>query len=408
MKKVVFAIVIGSILALLVAQGCTPGEPAGKSTVKIAVFGQESGDVKPLGDNTRAGAAYAAYEINQAGGILGGREVEVINYDEGYTTEVVLTSAKEAVADGCVAFTGGVDASQCLPVAEFCKERGIPFADSHGSLDKILLPDQWPGIYRTSGLVQTHPAGFVRWLAEQGYKKMVYVAVTGDYFKQCDAWFQYYEDSGKLGELELGETIWFTWGQADMTAEITKALQEEPDIIFATLFSGVSVFPVMQRLNELGYEGDLAIGWSALDDWVIAEEGGALVNGVMSHVTFFEDPEVPLNIKLTQDYEAYRQATGGTIKHIGDYFMGGYEGLRSLAFAIDKAGSTDGDKIVEALWGLDYDSPYGAKFKILPGGRMYIPYNYIVKAQDGKVVMVDKLSLTEADHIDPYLPPGLD
>jgi branched-chain amino acid transport system substrate-binding protein len=193
-----------------------------------------------------------------------------------------------------------------------------------------------------------------------------------------------------------------------MTAEITKAVQQNPDIIFATLYSSVSVLPVVQRLNELNYQGDLAIGWSALDDWHIAEEGGALVDGVMSHVTFFEDPEIPLNMKLVEDYEAYRQATGGTIKHIGDYFMGGYEGLRSLAFAIDKAGSTNGDKITEALWTLDYDSPYGAKFKLLPGGRMYIPYNYIVEAQGGKVVVVDKLPLTELDHLDPYLPPELE
>ena len=187
MKKTVFATAIGALVSLLIVTGCAPAAPGEKPTVRIACIGQESGDVKPLGDNVRAGAAFAAYEINQAGGILGGRMVEVMYYDEGYTTEVVLTSLKQAVSEGCVAITGGVDASQCLPTAEFCKERGIPFADSHGSIDKILLPDQWPGIYRTSGLVQTHPAGFVRWLDQQGYQKMVYVAVTGDYFKQCDA-----------------------------------------------------------------------------------------------------------------------------------------------------------------------------------------------------------------------------
>src|SRR4029079_11915025 len=75
MKRVSIA-----LLSLALIVGVLPGVPA-QEPIKIGVVGPHSGPAAYDGQSNLLGAEVAAQEINAAGGVLGGRKIEIVAAD---------------------------------------------------------------------------------------------------------------------------------------------------------------------------------------------------------------------------------------------------------------------------------------------------------------------------------------
>lgn len=399
-KTIAVTLIIICMIISILIPGCTEG---GKETgpVKIAVIGFESGPVKPLGDRQYVGAMLAEKHINAAGGILGGRMIEVISYDEGYTAETTLTSINQAVADGCSAFAGFVDASQAYPGLEAIKRLDMPLYVSMAGIEKAVVPGNYYALFR-SGHNTKHAEGSLwRTLNRKGYKSVVTLRWKGDYCMHGQAWFDYYSETENFSLKRIGE-VWFEPAPTDITPQISKAVDYDPELVFIDVFAATVLYPAINRLRELNYQGDVVTAWTSLNDGHIVTTDPDLSEGIISCIGFLADPEIPESVEFNEAYLSMGEELNMPGAP-GDYGVASYNAVISLAMAMDKAGTTkDTKKIAKAVRNLDWVTPRGNKFQVLECGNEYNPYAYIVQVRNGKTTILERVKLSPDDFGEPY------
>ena len=119
-RKMLFGVLVVVLLVGMILAGCAkPAAP--EEAINIGVITWRTGILKWGGDDYVNGVKLAVKEIHEQGGILGGRQIELTEYDETFTAEGVTSAVKEAMAHGCkglVAFTssGTAEAGAAAPI----------------------------------------------------------------------------------------------------------------------------------------------------------------------------------------------------------------------------------------------------------------------------------------------------
>src|SRR5439155_26722161 len=94
-----WSVLFALVLIIAAMQAVPAQEP-----IKIGIVGPHSGPAAYDGQSTLVGAQVAAEEINQAGGLLGGRKIEIVAADtRGIPAEAVSASRKVVTQDRAVA-----------------------------------------------------------------------------------------------------------------------------------------------------------------------------------------------------------------------------------------------------------------------------------------------------------------
>lgn len=394
---------VAVVLSLLLSVGCTAKEPEGPQPVKIAIIAQQSGFGERYGLNIFTGADMAIEEINAKGGILGGRPVVGVHYDEGYSAEVTLNSMKQAIADGCDIFLGWADATQATPAADYAKEKGLPIIVAFaGAEPTICKPDYYDGAFVVNmANIPRCFGAYHRFMDEDlGVRRLASVLYTSEFgLNNQDAWKEF---SPKLNLKRVYED-WYAWGEiGDCRPQLPGAVASNPDFIHLQIFTGTQIYPALERLKELGYDGPVGVDNCALADGVVAAESPAgLVEGLYSHCRMSANPEVPSTVEWSNKFLAYCQKNKINIAKESDTAVGGYAAAWLAALAMDKAGTenfpADTDKFVKAMHELDWNHPAGFKVSFTEGGEMKFPHEFIQQVVNGKVVVVKTMQVEPWD-----------
>lgn len=132
----------------LAAAACNPDWPAAapgqKDTIRLGQSVPLSGPAQHLGIEYQRGLQLAFNAANSDGGI-GGRQIELISYDDGYEPEIALGNTRDLLeADAVFALVGYVGAeavNRCLPLAV---KAGVPFvAPLSGAESLRRNPSRW-------------------------------------------------------------------------------------------------------------------------------------------------------------------------------------------------------------------------------------------------------------------------
>ena len=120
MKKRVFLFVV-----LAVAMMITACQPAGSSTVKIAVLAPMSGQVATFGDSTAKGVQLAVDEWNAKGGVLG-KKIEVSINDSQCSADPAVNAANKVINQDKIHYIiGEVCSSASIPVSEIAEKNKV-------------------------------------------------------------------------------------------------------------------------------------------------------------------------------------------------------------------------------------------------------------------------------------------
>jgi len=399
------ACAIALMTVMLLGSGCTAKEPEGLAPVKIAVVGQQSGFGQQYGFNIFSGAELAIQEINEKGGILGGRPVVGVRYDEGYSAEVTINSMKQAIADGCTVFVGWTDATQAEPAADYAKEKGLPIIIAFaGAEPKVCQPDYYDAAFVVNmANIPRCFSSYHYWMDREGYRRLASVLYTSQFgLNNQDAWKEF---SPKLNLKRVYED-WYAWGEiGDCRAQLPGAVAANPDFMHLQIFTGVQLYPALERLVELGYTGPVGMDNCALADGVIAAEMPAGLaekfKGIYSHTRMSATPDVPSTIEWRDKFLDFCRKNNFNILKENDQAVGGYSAVWLAAMAIDKAGTdvfpANTDKFVTAMHGLDWMHPAGFKASFTAGGELKFPHQFIQTIQNGQVVVVDIIQVDPWD-----------
>jgi branched-chain amino acid transport system substrate-binding protein len=376
--------------------------------IPIAVIAVQSGPSEPLGEQEFLGARTAVEEINKAGGLLGGRMLKLLEYDEGYSGEVAQTSFAKAQAAGVKFVIGPHEASAAYAVIPKAKAAHVIYWDCIAATDAATVPGYYSGLFNSPTQAKQAVIAFCKWIEKKGYKTLARIPASMDYCKQSVAWTDRYVKQHPDG-FKVAKTVWYEWGKTDVTAQMGKLVAAKPDFIWLYVWSGAQAIPAVTRLRELGFKGGIAVDWASLDDGQIAAAGGAIMEGVVSFTGWVPDPKVPESMEYANKFWDYCKRHG-LKRNPGDYSVSAYEGVHAFAKAVTKAGTADDvDAIIDGIYSLAKEpwiTPRGVQFEILPGGLEYSPGEYIQQIRNGKVEIADHSPLTREDFGEPYVPPG--
>ena len=310
------------------------------------------------GEAMRVAMLLAERDINAAGGVLG-CDIEVVIADtEGLPEKARALMEKLITQDGVVAVGGGYHSSVGVAGKDIANDRGIPVVFAETWNDTIT-GDKQKYIFRIAPL-SSWASGVIWKFAAQapGVKKVVIVTENTDYGIPAAAECEKGLASKGISSTTFGVDI----GTQDFAGIVERVKAEDPDYLIV-LLTGEAGFNYAQQAADAGVgPQDMMFhaNQSGLESKAFWEN---VPDGNLSFMARIGVPETMYNesaLKMANDYKEQTGKTG-----VESYALEAYDSIGVIAQAINEAGSTNGDAIVDALENISHEGTLG---------RIYFPY----------------------------------
>jgi len=370
-----------STLRLLLAVAIVSAGPAAaQNAVKIGEL--NSYKVFPAFlEPYRKGMELARDEINAAGGVHGRRLEIVIRDDNGNPGDAVRV-AEELLAREKVDLLMGTFASNVgLAVADLARQRKRLFLASEPLTDKLVWQDGNRYTFRLRPSTWMQTAMLVDEAAKLKKKRWAIVYPNYEYGQSATAAFKELLKA-KQPDVEFVAEQAPPLGKIEAGAVVQALADAKPDAIFSSLFAGDlakfvregnqrGAFRNRTVLNLLGGEPEY------LDPLKDETPAGWYVTGY------------PWSQIRTPEHQRFLDAYR---KKYDDYprlgSVVGYSAVKSAAAAVAKAGGTDTEKLVEAMQGLQVDTPFGRiTYRAIDHQSTMGAYVGRLAVKDGKGIM---------------------
>lgn len=348
MKKWVFILVGALVGGALFAYGSAVAQE--KKPVKIGVPITLSGMAAQVGVDNRNGIVLAAKHKKT---VLG-RPIELIIEDEEGKPEVGVRKAEKLVfKDGCIALLGVAFSGVGLAIAGEAGKLGVPFLTTNVMTPKFYGIHKY--VFRCGQLAddQTALGHVMGILADPDLKKRTYYVLADDYAWGHSCAESFIELAQKHGiKIYNPKYDNAALTVADWSPFVSKVSAAGVDGLYSCMRS-----PIVPRFTKQAYEFGLmkkikvVAGGSPSE--ADLEASGEAVVGMVTACCYSWDLKTPAAQAFAkaywEEFKAVPPSQGAQA----------YAGAMMLFNAIEKAGSTDPDKIAAALRGATYDGPYG-------------------------------------------------
>jgi branched-chain amino acid transport system substrate-binding protein len=377
--------ITSTVLGMLLAAGLVAG--AGAQTIKIGVSEPLTGAFAASGNYVTNGARIAADEINAAGGILGQKLELVVEDNKSNPTEAAASAEKLIVRDKVPVIMGAWGSSLTLAVMPKLMEYKVPMLVETSSSGKITTSGN-PYIFRISPPSAVEAIAFAKLLGKVKIGKADFLVINNDWgLGTAQDFSKMFEANGiKVGLVEKMDQ-----GAQDMSAQLAKIKESDADTLIVT--GAVDLLTlVFKQAAALGLKKQfITTGGSQNPDQLI-DQAGSAVNGTI-HLGMFAPwvPESTSQPDKTRKFVEEWKKRGFPFAGVTESFRG-YDGIRTIAAAIEKAGKADPEAIRDAFWQIEVEGLNGkVKFtKSGPAGSesgQSIPNVYLIRIEDGKVVV---------------------
>ncbi len=337
----------------------------------------------------------AVEEVNTAGGLLG-RKVEVISRDDAGKPEDAIRLATELITNEKVALLTGTFLSNVgLAVADFALRNKVLFVAAEPLTDALVWEKGNRYTFRLRPSTYMQSAMLVEEAVKLPAKRWAIIAPNYEYGQSAVANFKQLMKA-KRPEVEFVAEQWPALGKLEASSTVQAIIASRPNAIFNVTFGADlprlvregnlrGLFPRVPVVSLLSGEPEY------LDVLKDETPKGWIVTGYP-----WDQISTPEHSKFLN---AYR-------KRYNDYprlgSVVGYSTFIAIFEAIRKAKSVDTEKLIAALRGLQWSTPFGpAQFRSIDQQSTMGAYVGKLDQRDGKGVMVDWRYADGAN----YLPP---
>ncbi|HET9272270.1 MAG TPA: ABC transporter substrate-binding protein [Vicinamibacterales bacterium] len=351
--------------------------------IKIGVVGPHSGPAAYDGLSTLIGAQVAAEEINGAGGLLGGRKIEIVAADSrGIPAESVSAYRKVVTQDKVVAVDCCWFSSSTIATHPTIEELKIPTTTG-----VAFLPDaketKLTYLFKFAQTPRLESRFVDYWVKKLNMKKVAFLARNDDWGRATSGVYQ-----ARLKE--LGGTVlssdFYTPGEKDFYSYLTKVKALNPDGINVVDISATAATQVKQ-MAELGLTAKPLGSDGPITDAFIRIAGKA-AEGVPLVVRYGTTLNTPRNKGFVSAFKSKRNG-----EEPDQYAQAGYDSIHLHAEAIKRAGSTEPEKLKAALARSDYVSVAGSPIRF-DERQQATPKLYVAVVKDGKRVIVEEVDIS--------------
>lgn len=366
--------------AALLALGLSGCKSGGGDTIKVGEFASLTGKEATFGTSSHEGTLLAIEEINAKGGVLG-KKIELLTEDnQSKAGEPANIVNKLISRDGVVAILGEVASSRSLEAAPIAQAAGIPMISPASTNPKvtevgdyifrICFIDPFQGTVMANFATKTLKAGKVAILTDA---KSDYSKGLAKYFKE-----QFAKNGGTLAS-ELD----YNGGDKDFKAQLTTIKGAGADAVFVPgYYNDVALIAIQAKELGLGvplFGGD---GWESEN---LLQVGKDAVEGNYFSTHCSPEDASPKMTAFVAAYKAKYNKPPDAMAALG------YDSAYVLADAIQRAGTTEGAKLRDAIAATkDFEGVTG-KFS-LDAKRDAVKSAAILQIKDGKFRFLETIA----------------
>ncbi|TDT99312.1 amino acid/amide ABC transporter substrate-binding protein (HAAT family) [Azorhizobium sp. AG788] len=331
-------------------------EPA---PIKVGVLQPVTGALAMDGEFGRTGAEFAIAAVNAAGGIksLGGAKLEMVFGDARSNPEAGTQEVERMQGEGVVAVVGGFASGICLAASQTAARYDLPYLVDVGVSDQIVqrgLKNTFrfgPGFGVCTRSALDNLAR-INEAAGKPAKTVVLVHEDGLFGSGLAKVMQ--AELPKLG-FEILDTIPVPTPSRDLSNVVLRLRSLNPDIVMPSTYYGETVL-LARTMQQQRVRPKAVYG---------------VLNGAASNMRFVKEfPEAADKIMdCNHWYDPRKAGAQALLKAVADAGKGwnynlpmNYSCVGLLADALERAGSTDRAKVIDALaastWA-DHVMPYG-------------------------------------------------
>ncbi|MCM3783618.1 urea ABC transporter substrate-binding protein [Neobacillus mesonae] len=317
-------------------------------TIKVGVLHSLSGTMSISEVSVKDAEMLAIEEINAAGGVLG-KQIEPVIEDGASDPAIFAEKAGKLLQqDKVTAVFGGWTSAS--------RKAMLPVVESNNGL--LFYPVQYegleasPNIFYTGATTNQQIVPSVSWLLENRGTK--FFLLGSDYV--------FPKTANKIITAQLqaegGEVVgeeYTPLGHTDYSTIISKIKAADPDVVYNTL-NGDSNVAFFKQLKDAGITSE---DMTTLSVSVAEEEirgiGADVLSGHLAAWNYYQTTDTPENTTFTEAYKAKY----GEDRVTADPIEAGYTAVYLWKAAVEKAGSTDVEKVKEAAKGIEFDAPSG-------------------------------------------------
>lgn len=320
------------------------GPLAAAEPIKIGSFLSVTGPASFLGDPEKRTLELYAAKINEAGGVAG-RKIELVIYDDGGDANNARTFATRLVeSDKVVAVVGGTTTATTMAAIPIFEDAQIPFISLAGGIE-IIEPVK-PFTFKTPHTDRMACEKIFEDVKKRGFTKVGMISSSAGFGasmrNQCLK-----VAPGRGVQIVADER--YAPGDTDTTPQLGKIKAAGAQaIVNADFGQGPAI--VTRNVKQLGLDIPLYQSHGVASKSFIGLAGPAAEGVRLPAAAMLVPEQLPDSDPQKKVVLDYKTTYESTQKQPVSTFGGhAYDGLMLLVRAIEKAGSTDGAKVRDAL-----------------------------------------------------------
>lgn len=338
-------------LTLLLIASCTQR----KDVIRIGGVGPLSAPGSyETGQEMKMAMQLAAEEINSEGGLLG-KTVQLIFEDTQGLPEKGTAAMERLITQGnVVAVAGEFHSSVCTAQIEVANRLNIPFVIS-GCYADTLTAKHYPVVFRVAPSNSYFYSKIADWIYERGFRNIAMITENTD-------WGLDVERVLKIKFKEHG--IHYTSMIAERTIQdftpqllVLKKMSPRPDLILNN-FTGTGEYLIIKQAKEVGLSPTTATAMFAMGIDALHPEFWETVGGAGQYVliknSFYPGVSFTSKTKTFLDNFERRFKRAPILPALE-----AHDAVMTIAKAIQKAGSTESQAIIQAMEEMNFEGLRG-------------------------------------------------
>ncbi len=398
--------VSGAVLgAVMSATAAFHGAVAADDTIKVGVLHSLSGTMAISETTLKDAMLMLIDEQNKKGGLLG-KKLEAVVVDPASDWPLFAEKARELIEKDKVAAVFGCWTSSS-------RKSVLPVFEELNSI--LFYPVQYEGeessrnIFYTGAAPNQQAIPAVDYLMEkEGVKRFVLEGTDYVYPRTTNKILEAYLESKGIPKEDI--IINYTpFGFSDWQTEVSKIKEfgsaGKKTAVVSTINGDANV-PFYKELGNQGIKAtDIPVVAFSVGEEELAGLDTKPLVGHLAAWNYFESVESPANKKFIKEWHAY---TKNDKRVTNDPMEAAYIGFNAWVKAVEAAGTTDTDKVLDTIIGVSVPNLSGGTATVMPNHHITKPVLIGEIQGDGQFEIVKQTPAVVGDEWSDYLPDSKD
>ena len=358
--------------ALAVLGAAAPAAQA-LETVKIGVLLPYA---PPFEIYARAMETTIKMALDEIGGAVAGRKIELIFENDGNKPTQALVKAKKLIgADRVAVLMGGLASNLALPLHQEAVAARQPTIILNAGIGSITGKDCSPWVMRVSFSADQIIRDSGAWLFKRGFRRAA--IATADYAGGRDVAGSFKREFTKAGGAIVAE-IYAPFATKDFGPYFAQAKAAMADTIYS-FFPGGMAIQFVQEYEKFGLKGHVALtgpAWTVGPAFLARQGKGAL--GFVGPINYVPSLDNAANRRFAAEF---RKRSGG--RDPDEVTVNGYDAMHMVAAGLKTVRGNTADKaaLMAAIRNAEYSGPRGP-MRIDPRTNNVIQNVYMVEVKE--------------------------